>query len=331
MAKIVVLGTGGTIASEGSADDGAIATRTAAELVAFLPSSDEVVVCDLMTVGSYRLSLSELRGIATAAAAAAAESDVDGVVVTHGTDTMEETAYLTSLIHRGETPIVFTGAQFASDRLSPDGDRNLCDAIAFAGSPLLKGAGVGVAFGGDLRSARGVRKVHSTAPHPFAGGVLLARRAGEQVTSHARVRAEPALLRLDERFDGLIIDMVMSYPGADPALLAFAAERSDAVVLVGTGAGNAAPGFAEQVAEATRAGTPVVLASRVFEGPVVPLYGNGGGVDLVRAGAVSAGELGPSQARMLAAALLGGDVALHGSQPAGTPERFADRFASHAS
>ncbi|WP_053382864.1 asparaginase [Leucobacter celer] len=322
MAKIVVLGTGGTIASRERGGAGATATLSIADIASTLDIGTDVR--DVMTIGSYRLTLGQMRTIATAAISAAAEDDVAGVVVTHGTDTIEETAYLAALSHRGAAPIVFTGAQFAADQPSPDGHRNLRDAVEFARSPLLRGAGVGIAFGGELHSARGTRKMHSTHPQPFRGGVLLARRSGDGVSLHASARPEPIVLQPDERLDLVVVDMVMSYPGADTMLFAAAAARADAVVLVGTGAGNAGPGFAESVAEATASGTPVILASRTFDGPVTPIYGNGGGVDLVRAGAISAGELSPPQARILAAVLLATD-------PGPDRSPFPERFARHAS
>lgn len=316
-----MLGTGGTIASSGGAGTGAVAERSAADLIAGLPVEHEVETRDIMTVGSYRLTLGDMRCIVETAALAAEEPGVAGVVVTHGTDTVEETAYLAALGVRSAAPIVFTGAQFAADQVAPDGERNLSDAICFAASPELRGAGVGIAFGGALRSARGARKAHSTDPSPFRGGVLLARRVGADVSVLATARPEPETLPLDGRFDRTIVDMVMSYPGADTALFDAAVDRAQGVVLVGTGVGNAAPGFVESVARASRRGVPVVLASRVFDGPVTPVYGNGGGVDLVRAGAVAAGQLSPPQARILAAALIAGDAA----GPA-----FSARFAAHA-
>lgn len=321
--KVIILGTGGTIASDGAAGSGAVASRSAAELMAGVPGEYEVEARDLMTVGSYRLTLADMRAIALAANAAAAEPGVAGVVVTHGTDTMEETAYLTSLVHAGPEPVVFTGAQFAADAVSPDGARNLRDAVEFAADPGLRGAGTGIAFGGELLSARGTRKARTTDPQPFAGGTLLARRSGARIAVRASVRPEPERLLPGAGFDGLTVDMVMSYPGADTAFLEAAGARADAIVLVGTGVGNAAPGFAECVARLTSDGTPVILATRVADGPVTPVYGNGGGVDIVGAGAVPAGELSPQQARMLAAALLAAP------DPAGAS--FAERFARHAS
>ena len=333
MRRIVVLGTGGTIASRGSAEANAVATSSISDLLAPLAPDCELDARDVMTIGSYNIGFAEMRRIAEAATAAAAEPGVDGVVVTHGTDTMEESAYLTDLLAGAGidgadsdcAPIVFTGAQFAADTIAPDGGRNIADAIAFAASPELRGIGAGIAFGGDLVAARGTRKAHTTAPSPFEGGVLIARRRGGDVALHARPARPGPPLAIGEAFDTLVVDAVIAAPGIDPALFEIAAARSKAVVVVGTGVGNAGPGFAQAVAAATEAGTPVVLATRVAFGPVTPVYGGGGGVDIVRAGATAAAELGHAQARILAAALL--------ADPAGAPTTVADftaRFLRHA-
>lgn len=328
MRRVVVLGTGGTIASRGSADANAVATSGIADLLAPLAPECELDARDVMTVGSYNIGFAEMRAIAEAANAAAEEPGVDGVVVTHGTDTMEETAYLVDLLAGADpdgAPIVFTGAQFAADTVAPDGGRNIVDAIAFASSPELRGIGAGIAFGGDLVAARGTRKAHTTAPSPFDGGALIARRRGDHVALHARPHRTAPALAIGAAFDSLVVDAVIAAPGIDPALLDFAAARSAAVVIVGTGVGNAGPGFAEAVAAATGDGTPVVLTTRVAFGPVTPVYGDGGGVDIVRAGATVAAELGHAQARILAAALL--------ADPNGAPttvDEFTERFLRHA-
>lgn len=326
MAKIIVLGTGGTIASRGFAN--AVASSSVAELVAPLAPGAHIEARDVMTVGSYNLGLAQMHAIATAALAAAAEPGVDGVVVTHGTDTMEETAYLAELLYDQSAlrvPVVFTGAQFAADTVAPDGARNLADAVAFAAHPDLRDVRVGIAFGGELCAARGSQKQHTAAPSPFCGGALLARRRGNDVSVIARPRIALPALTVDAAFGSRIIDVIMAAPGSDTALFETACARSAAVVLVGTGIGNAGQGFADAVARATAAGTPVVLSTRVPFGPVTPLYGNGGGVDIVRSGAVPAAELSHAQARVLAAVLLADPAMPHRSI-----SEFSQKFTEYA-
>ncbi|MFI7482008.1 asparaginase [Kocuria sp. M1R5S2] len=305
MAHIQLLGTGGTIASRGNGAKGAVATDTAADLLEAGYGNLSVSARDLLTTGSYRLSLADLRRIAVGTREALHDARNDGVVVTHGTDTLEETAFLLELVHDSERTVVLTGAQKPADSPDPDGPRNVREAVLAAADERLRGTGVLVSFDGTVRSARGTRKAHTTASSPFDGGVEVAHMAGSQLVLTARpARREPLPLP-PEAFDTTRVEIVTAYPGATRDLLDFAVRSGvDAVVLAGSGVGNAGPGFAEAVAEATGAGCTVVLSSRVPWGPVVPIYGNGGGTDLVEAGAVPSGDLNPLQARILAALLI---------------------------
>ncbi|PPQ21451.1 asparaginase, partial [Streptococcus agalactiae] len=127
MTRVHVLATGGTIASRSGEGSGATAAHAAEALLAGMDTTADVEITgeDVMTVGSYRLGLPELATIARTARERAADPGIDGVVVTHGTDTMEETAFLTDLLNGTDTPVVFTGAQRAADHPDTDGPRNL--------------------------------------------------------------------------------------------------------------------------------------------------------------------------------------------------------------
>ena len=299
-----------------------MAADGAAALTASLSGRHTVTARDILTTGSYRLDLGNLRTIAEAVSAAVEQEDVDGVVVTHGTDTMEETAFLLDLVHASAKPVVFTGAQQPADSETPDGPANLAEAVAAAAEPQLHGAGVLISFAGTVRTARGTRKAHTTAARPFAGGTVVAHLTGNDVVVGASPERHPALPLPGAAFDAARVEIITAYPGATTNLLRHAAaDGAQAVVLAGTGIGNAGPGFAEAVAELTAAGVPVILASRTPWGPVIPTYGNGGGKDLVRAGAVTAGTLNPFQSRILAALLLALDP---------SPESFPERFSAYA-
>jgi L-asparaginase len=316
---IQLLGTGGTIASRGGGSAGSVATDTAADLSRGQYGELTVSARDVLTTNSYRLTLGDLRLIAEAAQEALADRGNDGVVLTHGTDTLEETAFLLDLVHRSPKTLVLTGAQQPADSPSPDGPRNVEEAVLAAASPELHNSGVLVSFNGTVRSARGARKAHTTASSPFQGGAEVAHTAGDQlvVTAIPR-RRHPPLPLPPAAFDTTRVEIVTAYPGATPDLLDFAVQfGAQAVVLAGTGVGNAGPGFAENVAQAVESGCAVVLSTRVPWGPVVPLYGNGGGTDLVAAGAILSGDLNPFQARILTALLLS-----HGTTAAELPWAF---------
>ncbi|MFJ7751682.1 asparaginase [Arthrobacter sp. NPDC097144] len=314
MASIRIIGTGGTIASRSTGPGGLVPTDHAADLIRGLSRRHTVTVQDVMVSGSYTLQLSDLRRIAQAARNAVMDSTVDGVVITHGTDTMEESAFLLDLVHSSPKPVVFTGSRRPADSPAPDGPQNLEEAVEAAASPELRGTGVLISFAGTVRSARGAFAASTTAADPFAGGTEVAHFIGDSLHVTARPLRPAALRMPGEKFDAARVNIIDCPLGADPALFSYAVHAgADAVVLAGTGLGNAGPGFAEAVQDAVRAGCFVVLSSRVPFGPVVPTFGAGGGVDLVRAGAIPSGDLKPAQARILAALLT--------SQPA-TPEQI---------
>lgn len=305
MAHIRLLGTGGTIASRDTGAKGALATDAASDLLEAGYGNFTVSARDLLKTGSYRLSLADLRHIAVGVRESLDDLANDGIVLTHGTDTLEETAFLLELVHDSERTVVLTGAQKPADSPDPDGPRNVREAVLAAADERLRGTGVLISFDGVVHSARGTRKIHTTASNPFAGGVEVAHMAGSELIPTARPTRAERLPPPPETFGTTRVEIVSAYPGATPELLTFAVHSgAQAIVLAGSGVGNAGPGFAAAVAQATDLGCRVILSSRVPWGPVVPIYGNGGGTDLVEAGAIPSGDLNPFQARILAALLI---------------------------
>jgi L-asparaginase len=287
-----------------------VATAGADELLASLPAIPDVelVLDDVFRIGSYRMTIERMAQVAGRAcdhlAAGAA-----GIVVTHGTDTIEETALFLDLFVGDERPVVLTGAQRAADAPDTDGPRNLAEAITVASVPQSRDLGTLVVFDGTVFPARGVRKGHTLASTAFTapdGGTLGWVHDG-QVHLDGRGPRRRTPLEL-AAFDAARarVDVVACYPGADAtALHAFAAAGARGIVLEATGAGNANPEICAAVAELSATGVVVVTATRVEQGPIAAIYGDGGGIDLLAAGAIPAGRLRPSQARVCLAALLG--------------------------
>jgi L-asparaginase len=254
------------------------------------------------------MTLDRVHTLARAVAAQLRDPDVAGIVVTHGTDTTEETAFFLDLFHGDERPVVLTGAQRAADAPDSDGPRNLGDAVTVAADPAARGLGVLIGFGGQLFPARGTRKSHTLAADTFTNphGGPLGWVHGGAVGVVTSPRRAPAL-DLDA-FDaaGIRVDVVVCHADADAtALRAFAEAGARGIVLEATGAGNASLDICAAVRELTDAGIVFVTSTRVADGPVTAIYGDGGGIDLEAAGAVPSGLLRPSQARILLAALLG--------------------------
>lgn len=308
MRKVVVLGTGGTIASVSRGETGAVAERTAEQLLADLTPEDvDVEAEDVMSLGSYLMTFASMRQLAEAAHQELDREDVDGVVITHGTDTIEETGILLGAIHRSPKPVVLTGAQRAADHPAPDGPENLARAVEVAASELARDRGVLLVFGDDIFAVSGTRKVHTLAAAPFAtgGGGPLGHVVNGVVTFLHTAERGAALPMPGETFDAVRVDMVPCYPGADAALCRAAeAAGAQGVVLLGTGSGNGNHDLVTWVEEAVARGVVVALSTRVPEGPVVPLYGNGGAVSLLAAGAVLVEDTPATQARVLMALLL---------------------------
>jgi L-asparaginase len=226
---------------------------------------------------------------------------VDGIVVTHGTDTMEESAYLLDRTLDPSVPVVFTGAMRTSSDAGWDGPRNLLDAATVAADERSRGRGVLVVFNGKIFSGRTAVKIHTTeldafdAPHAGPLGRVAESRVqyepgGVTKSSSARLRPTGLPARV------ALVPMIV---GDDGQLLDCARSRYDGVVVVAFGSGNVPPGAVSAIRGWLSDGKPVVLASRCPLGTVAPLYAfEGGGSRLVQMGVVPAGPRAPSQARM---------------------------------
>lgn len=300
MKRVVVIGTGGTIASRWQGT-GYAAEAAGGEVMAAtaIPEGVEVSVRDLFTVNSSRLTTAHQLELLRTVHEVLADPAVDGVVVTHGTDTMEESAFLLDLHHDDRRPVVFTGAQLPLDSVDGDGAGNLYDALLTAATG--RDIGVVITFGGLVHAARGTLKAHTLDAQAFAdpSGKPLGRVKFGEIAWGPR-RGRTAALELPEAAARIPrVDVVMHHVDADPVLFEAAlGAGARGIVLIGTGAGNATPEFAEAVRRAVDSGVLVALSTRVAAGPVAPMYTGGGAVDLAEAGAVLAGTLRAGQARI---------------------------------
>ncbi|EXF25793.1 asparaginase [Nesterenkonia sp. AN1] len=315
MSRIVLLATGGTISSRENAAGGSRASDSAAQLLAALKhhaladliSEIQVETQDISVENSFNFSFSDLARIDSAVREILQRPEVDGVVVTHGTDTIEETLALLALTHDDDRPVVFTGAQRSPDHPDSDGPRNLRDAILVAADPASRFHGALLCFGGEIHTALPLRKAHASALQPFShpSGGMLGRLTEAQPQYYFGPRSLPRLPHPTQNFGDQRVDMVLSYPGADGALIRSAiASGAAGLIVLGGGAGNPGSALVEAIAEATQAGVVVGLASRTFGGSVAAIYSGGGAVDALAAGAVALGDLPGTQARVLLALLL---------------------------
>jgi L-asparaginase len=307
--KVVLLATGGTIASRYDPALGrTVASQRAEDLLALLPqvsSVAELEVVDFATIPSFDMTVQFAFSMARRVNELVARPDVAGVVVTHGTDTMEETSYLADLLLQSEKPVVFTGAQRAHDDPQSDGPPNLLNALRVAASPLATGLGATVCFNGTIQSARDVTKVHTSAVETFQSYEQGALGAvdGEHVVIYRR----PTLRRAFqiERLEDAVKLFRLSL-GCDLDDLKAMIERGPAgLVIEGFGRGNGPTRLTELVGLASSRQIPALITSRCPAGRVQAVYGGGGGGrDLADAGGIFAGDLKGPKARLLLMVLL---------------------------
>lgn len=295
--RIVVITTGGTIACTTDRDGSLTPSISGTELVAAVAArypegAMDVQVRELGSLDSSNLQLSDVDRIVAAIHEVLADDSVDGIVVTHGTDTMEETAMAADIFHSDSRPVVFTGAQLPYDHPETDGPGNLFEAVTIASDASARGIGVLIVFGHAVLPVRGATKWHTTDPLAFA------TNAGDEP-----LRPEP--LPLTE-LAGSQVEIVPAYLGADgSALDAAVAAGARGIVVEGLGAGNVSDAFAAAIERAIAADVPVVMATRVPRGEVFARYGGaGGGATLARLGVISADCVHAPQARIILAAAL---------------------------
>jgi L-asparaginase len=308
---VVVFGLGGTIAmSSSAAGDGVVPALSADQLVAAVPglagTGITVEVEDFRRVPGASLTFDDLTALATAIEARLA-ADADGVVITQGTDTIEETAYLLDLTHTRPEPVVVTGAMRNPTLAGADGPGNLLAAVQTAASLDTRDLGVMVVFADEIHAAARVRKTHSTSGSTFSsanGGPL-----GYVVEGHPRVVNRPtSRTTVPAANETRPVDVgVVTMTLGDTGTLLHAADRLDGLIVAGFGVGHVPSRVVDTLSDlATR--MPVVLASRTGAGSVLAhTYAFAGSEsDLLSQGLISAGFLDPLKARILLHHLLSG-------------------------
>jgi L-asparaginase len=308
-AKVVLISTGGTIASRFDPSTGrTLASQRGEDLLAQVPGLAAVAdleIDDFATVSSFDMSTALAFALSRRINQQLARAEVVGVVVTHGTDTMEESCYLADLLLRSDKPAVFTGAQRAHDDPNPDGPHNLLSAVRTAVAPAARGLGALICFADQIHAARDVTKVSTSALATFQSydrGAL-----GEVDGGRVLIHRRPALRRTFEvdHMPELQVVLLRLALGFDARLLeATLALRPDGLVVEAFGRGNGPAALVPVVGRAVGSGVPVIVTSRCPTGRVEPIYGKGGGKDLADAGAIFAGDLKGPKARLLLMVLL---------------------------
>ncbi|MET8908524.1 asparaginase domain-containing protein [Micromonospora sp. NPDC004551] len=295
----------------GTGGQGVVSRLTGADLTAAVPGLAGIPldVRDVEAVPSAALAYRQILDLVDAAGAAVADG-ATGVVVTQGTDTLEETAFLADLVWPHPAPLVFTGAMRNPTLAGPDGPANLLAAARVAAAPDARDLGVLVAFNDEVHAARFVRKTHSTSTATFASPN--AGPLGHVIEGAVRLLNRPPrhapLPPVDpDRLAGTRVALHTVTLDDDPALLDALTPGLDGLVVAGFGVGHVPPDLAPALG-ALAARIPVVLASRTGAGSVLRnTYGAvGSETDLRKRGLVCGGLLDPYKAKVLLRLLLAG-------------------------
>lgn len=303
---VTVIGAGGTIAMRGTHATPALDAQDLIATVPELAAAGDIRVYSVRNLPGAALGLDGALAVARAATAAAAGGR--GVVVTSGTDTIEELAVLIDLMHGGPAPIVVTGAIRPASAPGADGPANLLHAVAVAAATEATGLGTVVVFGGQIHAPRFVRKADSTSPTAFAspqaGPIGYVEEGRVEILLRPPRHPSLSVAHLDAR-----VAVVTSGLGDDGALLRIAAGSMDGLVVATLGAGHLPPAVMDAV-ESVSARVPVLATCRPERGAILhAIYGfRGSEQDLRASGAIPAGRLSPAAARIALIAFLGSDT-----------------------
>ena len=285
--RILLIGTGGTIAGSSPADDpsryqaGAIGIEQLIGATDGLAERFTLLGEQPFSIGSQHFGSQHWLALARRIRDAAREATVDGVVITHGTDTLEETAFALDLLCPRDNALVLTGAMRPATAVSADGPGNLRSACLVAAEPAAAGRGALVVFADRAWPAQSVGKRHTLACDAFDGGEREAQAtiaAGRvhwrlgRAAARAAARERPSFASMvDLNADSLPpAALVWQHVDADPAIIDWHCRRKvRAIVLAATGGGTMPAAMRKALARAVQQGCLVVRASRVANGPVI--------------------------------------------------------------
>jgi len=304
---VVVLATGGTIAGAAASDVQAGYTSGQVgveQLLAAVPQAQKLARLrgeQLANIGSQDMNDEVWLTLARRVNELLATPDVDGVVITHGTDTIEETAYFLNLVVKSDKPVVLTAAMRPSTALSADGPLNFYNAVAVAASPEAAGHGVLVVINDWIHGASSLTKTSTTAVQTFLSplrGLMGVVAYGEAELYHDPVGRHTTGSELS--LDGVSalprVDIVMAHENMDGALIdAAVAAGARGIVIAGVGNGNMTRTALDALAAHARNGIVCVRSSRVATGRV----GRNVEVDDDGLGLIASDDLNPQKARVL--------------------------------
>jgi L-asparaginase len=303
---VVILATGGTIAGSGEANQygytaGAFKVEDLIKAVPHVNDLADLTGEQIANIGSQDMNDAVWLALANRINAVLATPDVQGIVVTHGTDTMEETAYFLDLVVKSDKPVVLVGSMRPATAISADGPANLYDAVAVAADPHASGRGVMVVLNDEIHAARDVAKTNTTSLQTFVspnrgpiglvhtGKILWFPPPDKRHTTRSAFAVTSATVLPR-------VDVVYAHANMPTDLIDAAIARgAKGIVVAGVGDGNVSQAALDRLAQAVKAGVVVVRASRLERGVVL----RNNEVNDDQLGLVASGELNVPKARVL--------------------------------
>jgi L-asparaginase len=314
--KIAIFFTGGTISMRvDPRTGGAVPALSGEEIIAQTPGLEEIadyLIINFACLPGPHITPPRMLELQRSVAAQLADENISGVAVTHGTDTLEETAYLLDLLIDSEKPVVFVGAMRNSSELSWDGPGNLRAALRVAADPAARNLGVMVVMGDQLIAASEATKTHTEAPDTFQSrdfGPLGMVDKDRIIVARSVARREHFTVeRLEER-----VDIIKLAAGADGRFINFALDQgARGLVIEGLGRGNVPVATLPAIERAIQSGIPVVITTRCPRGRVLDTYAyEGAGRQLRRMGAILGGLLPSHKARIKLMVMLGASCSVN--------------------
>lgn len=312
---IVIVFTGGTIASTLDTEwGGVVPSLSGGRILERIPGLTESVQITVVEFGTYpgpHITPEVMLQLTRVVQDVVARDDVDGVIVTHGTDTLEETAYFLDCTIKTSKPIVVIGAMRNSSEPDWDGPRNIRDAVRVASDATARDKGVIVCLGGVLSAASEVSKTDTDDVNTFRSENF--GPIGRVTNGHVMIHRGPVHRdHYDVRTVSMYVPVVKCYAGVGPEFIEYACQHGAAgIVVEAFGVGNVTPSVYRACAEAIKQGIPVVLVSRCPVGRIEHTYAyDGAGLHLHRAGVIFADYLNGQKARIRLLCALGSGLTM---------------------
>ncbi|OLN33772.1 asparaginase [Desulfosporosinus metallidurans] len=310
MEKVLLIATGGTIAMRKDETGKVVPAVSGHELLESLPELSQQAdweICDFSNVASCNMDPTQMRTLALEVERHfSLDPLLKGIIITHGTDTLEETAYFLDVAINDHRPVILTASQRDASESDSDGPRNLSNAMRIALDPRAVDRGVVIALNEEIHAARDVRKLHTNHVDAFNSGdkgALGSIDTGEVIWHRKPERT--VKLGIQKTLAKVAICKV--YTGMPSNILrTMIQDDTEAFVIEAFGRGNLPPILMQEISEIIAMGVPVVITSRCLFGRTAPVYGYpGGGADLERVGAWFSADLSTEKVRLFLSIALG--------------------------